>query len=59
MRISAPMPATEAQTPEQARMRLRRKPIRPKWNPLYALRDVRIERWLKFVSEAHWNVALE
>ena len=53
------MPATEALAPEQARMRLRRKPVRPKWNPLYALRDVRIERWLKFVSEAYWNVALE
>ncbi|NQT11974.1 MAG: HNH endonuclease, partial [Planctomycetes bacterium] len=46
-------------TPEQARMRLRHKPVRPKWNPLYALRDVRIESWSKFVSEAYWNVALE
>ena len=46
-------------TPEQAGMRLRHKPVRPKWNPLYALRDVRIESWSKFVSEAYWNVALE
>jgi len=46
-------------TPEQAGMRLKHKPVRPKWNPLYALRDVRIESWSKFVSEAYWNVALE
>jgi 5-methylcytosine-specific restriction endonuclease McrA len=46
-------------TPQQAGMRLKHKPVQPKWNPLYALRDVRIESWSKFVSEAYWNVALE
>jgi 5-methylcytosine-specific restriction endonuclease McrA len=46
-------------TPEQAGMRLRHKPVRPTWSPLYGLRDVRIESWSKFVSEAYWNVALE
>jgi 5-methylcytosine-specific restriction endonuclease McrA len=46
-------------TPQQAGMRLKHKPARPTWNPLYALRDVRIESWSKFVSEAYWNVALE
>ena len=46
-------------TPQQAGMRLKHKPARPKWNPLYALREVRIESWSKFVSEAYWNVALE
>ena len=28
-------------TPQQAGLRLRHKPVRPKWNPLFALRDVR------------------
>lgn len=46
-------------TPQQAGMRLKRRPVRPKWNPLYSLRDMRIESWSKFVSEAYWNVALE
>jgi hypothetical protein len=45
--------------PEQAGMRLRRKPVKPTWNPLYALHEVRIESWSKFVSEAYWNVELE
>ena len=47
------------QTPAQAGMRLKHKPVRPTWNPLYSLREVRIESWSKFVSEAYWNVALE
>jgi len=46
-------------TPDQAGMRLRRKPMRPKWQPLYALREIRIESWSKFISEAYWNVELE
>jgi len=46
-------------TPEQAKMRLKRKPVQPTWNPLYALREVRIESWSKFISEAYWNVELE
>ena len=46
-------------TPQQAGMRLKHQPIQPKWNPLYALRDVRIESWSKFVSEAYWNAKLE
>jgi len=45
--------------PEQAGMRLRRKPVKPTWNPLYALHEARIESWSKFVSEAYWNVELE
>jgi 5-methylcytosine-specific restriction endonuclease McrA len=45
-------------TPEQARMHLRRKPVRPTWKPLYADHEVRIESWSKFVSEAYWNVTL-
>jgi 5-methylcytosine-specific restriction endonuclease McrA len=46
-------------TPEQARMKLRKQPIRPAWKPLYADHEVRIESWSKFVSEAYWNVTLE
>lgn len=46
-------------TPDQARMRLRAVPIRPKWKPLYASHSVRIASWSKFISEAYWNVTLE
>ena len=46
-------------TPEQAKMRLKHKPVQPKWNPLYAAHDLRIECWSKFLSEAYWNVKLE
>jgi 5-methylcytosine-specific restriction endonuclease McrA len=46
-------------TPQQAGMRLKHKPIQPKWNPLYAFNQVRVESWSKFVSEAYWNVELE
>ena len=45
-------------TPEQARMHLRRKPVRPTWKPLYADHELRIESWSKFISEAYWNVTL-
>ena len=46
-------------TPEQARMRLRRKPARPAWKPLYADHTMRIASWSKFISEAYWNVELQ
>ena len=46
-------------TPEQARMRLRKKPIRPAWKQLFADHGMRIASWSKFVSEAYWNVTLE
>ena len=46
-------------TPEQAHMRLRRAPVQPKWNPLYAAHEQRIESWSKFVSEAYWNAELK
>ncbi len=47
-----------ARTPEQAGMKLRRKPVRPTWKPLYGDHQVRIASWSKFVSEAYWNVQL-
>ena len=46
-------------TPQQAKMKLRRQPIRPTWKPLYAAHRVRIASWAKFISEAYWNVELE
>lgn len=46
-------------TPAQAAMRLKRKPVQPKWHPLFAVESVRIESWSKLVSEAYWNVTLE
>lgn len=45
-------------TPEQAGMKLKKKPVRPKWKPAYAIHGGRIESWSKFLSEAYWNVAL-
>lgn len=46
-------------TPDQAGMRLRKKPVRPRWRPMYSAREVRIESWMRFVSEAYWTVTLE
>jgi 5-methylcytosine-specific restriction endonuclease McrA len=46
-------------TPEQARMRLRKPPVRPSWKPLYASSPIRIESWSRFLSEAYWNVSLD
>ncbi|MHB8900218.1 MAG: HNH endonuclease [Thermoguttaceae bacterium] len=46
-------------TPAEAHMRLRRKPRAPKWSPLFAVQDHRIESWAKFISEAYWNIELE
>ncbi|QDV36511.1 HNH endonuclease [Tautonia plasticadhaerens] len=46
-------------TPEQAHMRLRKKPVRPEWKPMYAYSTMRIESWSRFISEAYWNVALD
>ena len=46
-------------TPVQARMPLRRTPVRPVWKPWYASQRMRIDSWSKFVSEAYWSVQLE
>jgi 5-methylcytosine-specific restriction endonuclease McrA len=46
-------------TPEQAGMPLSMQPVRPRWKPLYATRDVRIDSWSRFISEAYWNVELQ
>ena len=46
-------------TPDQAGMKLRKRPVRPRWKPLYASHRLRIASWSKFVSEAYWNVELK
>jgi len=46
-------------TPAQAGMTLRKQPRRPMWKPLYATKDVWIDSWSRFLSEAYWNVELE
>ncbi|RPI90689.1 MAG: HNH endonuclease, partial [Planctomycetaceae bacterium] len=46
-------------TPAEARMPLRKPPVRPAWQPMYAWSKVRIASWSQFLSEAYWNVELE
>ncbi|WP_338865930.1 HNH endonuclease [Myxococcus stipitatus] len=50
-------------TPEQAEMRLLKKPVRPRWTPLFrgATRKVTYQEWLPFLHLAdasYWNVEL-
>lgn len=47
-------------TPEQASMRLMRKPVRPKRNPLIALRlgQDKYASWKAFLNDAYWSVEL-
>ena len=37
-------------TPEQAGMRLRRRPVRPEWKPFYAAGVVPVESWSRFLK---------
>jgi 5-methylcytosine-specific restriction endonuclease McrA len=37
-------------TPENAGMKLRRRPIRPEWKPFYAAQEAWIESWARFVK---------
>ncbi len=46
-------------TPEQAHMALRRKPVRPLWNPVYSQHSVRYDSWSKFISAAYWDAKLK
>lgn len=46
-------------TPKEAKMRLKKKPTKPIWSPLYSLTVLPIESWKKFISEAYWQVELE
>ena len=45
-------------TPEQAKVRIRKEPIRPAWKPVYSEHVSRMESWSKFISEAYWNAEL-
>jgi len=38
-------------TPEQAGMRLRKRPSRPEWRPFYAVHGARAESWSKFLND--------
>jgi 5-methylcytosine-specific restriction endonuclease McrA len=38
-------------TPEQAGMRLRKRPSRPEWRPFYAAQGDRIASWARFLDE--------
>jgi 5-methylcytosine-specific restriction endonuclease McrA len=46
-------------TPTQAQIELRKEPVRPAWNRIYADRMNRVKSWSKFISEAYWIVELE
>jgi 5-methylcytosine-specific restriction endonuclease McrA len=48
-------------TPEQARMRLIRRPAEPRFNPLIRLKVQRKKyySWKQFLDEAYWSVPLE
>jgi 5-methylcytosine-specific restriction endonuclease McrA len=37
-------------TPEQAGMRLRRRPARPEWKPFYAAQGARVTSWARFMT---------
>ncbi len=48
-------------TPEQARMELVRRPVRPKRNPLISVRlsYAKYSSWKAFLDEAYWSVELK
>ncbi|KAB2836563.1 MAG: HNH endonuclease [Candidatus Brocadia sp.] len=48
-------------TPEEARMKLIRKPARPKHSPILSLklRSDRYRSWKQFLDEAYWSVPLK
>jgi 5-methylcytosine-specific restriction endonuclease McrA len=43
---------------DKAGLKLRSKPTKPRWKPLYSADDLRIDSWSKFLSEAYWSVPL-
>ena len=46
-------------TPDEARMKLRRAPVRPQWKPIYSEHATRMESWSKFISDAYWSAELK
>jgi len=45
-------------TPEQAKMKLKKKPICPRWTYLFDVPQHRVSSWSRFISEAYWDVEL-
>jgi 5-methylcytosine-specific restriction endonuclease McrA len=47
--------------PHEAKMRLLRKPVKPKWRPVISivLGESRHEQWKHFLDVAYWNVELK
>jgi 5-methylcytosine-specific restriction endonuclease McrA len=45
--------------PDQAGIKLRRKPTRPTWHPVYSRHPVRIQSWSKFISHVYWETELD
>ena len=48
-------------TPEQAHMRLKRRPVKPRRSPVIQLRltSLKYASWKQFLDEAYWNVELD
>jgi 5-methylcytosine-specific restriction endonuclease McrA len=47
-------------TPEEAGIKLLKKPEKPRWSPVLEVPVGRVKRsWERFVSDAYWNVKLE
>lgn len=47
-------------TPAEARVRLRKRPKKPRWSPILELSLGRVRQsWEKFVSDRYWDVPLE
>lgn len=47
-------------TPREARMTLRRPPVKPAWKAVFSMRIATIpQSWKDFLSDAYWNVPLE
>lgn len=46
-------------TPLQAKLKLRKTPVRPDWNPVYSQHAIRVESWSRFISQAYWDAELE
>lgn len=48
-------------TPEEAGMKLKRKPIRPKHSPILSLklRSDKYQSWKQFLDEAYWSIPLK
>ena len=46
-------------TPAQAKMKLRKQPIKPAWSPAFAVSTRSISKWDDLVSAAYWNTELQ